>query len=270
MADNPKLADMGTQKISVSEQTNSLQFTNFKSDSFVVDMERLSHLTDKDVTANSRFTRNLSRKLSQQRGSEKKINPSIGNENDNGVVSTSSPRESSKYGYLLNSGLPRLKSPWWLQWGLVTDQPKTPHLPSSDHYHDRKHRCHHYLKAEAAARDSVSGALLTPGPLILGGSFSCLPPYFGLTLERSDWRSSVKFVHPALYTVLQSARAGYWTLERGLVSHARAGIECPIERDFHTSSTFTVACSPLERIYSRSSGDPCLHVRSSRYRQARA
>ncbi|GMP72873.1 hypothetical protein CsSME_00030766 [Camellia sinensis var. sinensis] len=123
MAENPKLADMGTQKISVSEQTNSLQFTNFKSDSFVVDMERLSHLTDKDITANSRFTlqRNLSRKLSQQRGSEKKINPSIGNENDNGVVSTSSPRAT-----LTGASTP--EKPMVVTVGTSTDQPKTPHL----------------------------------------------------------------------------------------------------------------------------------------------
>ena len=57
-------------------------------------------------------------------------------------------------------------------------------------------------------------------------------PDFGLPLEREKWHSSGKFVYPALYTILQFARAGYWMLERGLVSHARAGIERPIERDF--------------------------------------
>lgn len=51
-----ELGEMGTQKISVSDQTNSLQFTNSKPDSFTVDMDRLSHLTDKDKTANSRIT----------------------------------------------------------------------------------------------------------------------------------------------------------------------------------------------------------------------
>ena len=86
---------------------------------------------------------------------------------------------------------------------------------------------------------------------------------FGLPLERGHWRSSGKIVFPALSFVLQSARAGYWTLERGLVSHARAGIERPIERDFHTSSTFSMFYSPLERGNSCSSGVLCLPVRSS-------
>ncbi|KAF5959386.1 hypothetical protein HYC85_000595 [Camellia sinensis] len=48
----------------------------------------------------------------------------------------------------------------------------------------------------------------------------------------------MKFVLPALYTVLMSARAKELTLEREIVSYARAGVERPIEREFHLSSTF--------------------------------
>ncbi|XAR53759.1 hypothetical protein NMG60_11022435 [Bertholletia excelsa] len=111
MGENPKLENMnsgelssswddcesgkfGSQKISVSDQPNTVQFTNNKSDSFIVDMERLSHLTDKDTTANSRITlqRNFSRKLSLQRGGEKKMNPNTVNEKDNVAAATSSPR----------------------------------------------------------------------------------------------------------------------------------------------------------------------------------
>ncbi|XP_057498804.1 uncharacterized protein LOC130783260 isoform X2 [Actinidia eriantha] len=103
MAENPnlenyELGDMGTQKISVSDQTNSLQFTNIKSDSFTVDMERLSHLTNKDVTANSRMTlqRSFPRKGSQQRGSEKKMNSSNNShERDTNFAALGSPRGSS-------------------------------------------------------------------------------------------------------------------------------------------------------------------------------
>ncbi|PSS24712.1 Axin-1 like [Actinidia chinensis var. chinensis] len=102
MAENPnlencELGDMGTQKISVSDQTNSLQFTNIKSDSFTVDMERSSHLTNKDVTANSRMTlqRNFPRKGSQQRGSEKKMNSSNNShERDTNFAALGSPRAS--------------------------------------------------------------------------------------------------------------------------------------------------------------------------------
>lgn len=109
MAENPKLEssdilslsreaceldEMGSQKISVSDQTNSLQFTNIKSDSFMVDVESLSPLTDKDITANSRIKlqRSFSRKGSQQRGSEKKINSSNANEKETNIVSSASPR----------------------------------------------------------------------------------------------------------------------------------------------------------------------------------
>uniref|UniRef100_A0A5B7CC34 Uncharacterized protein n=1 Tax=Davidia involucrata TaxID=16924 RepID=A0A5B7CC34_DAVIN len=113
MAENPKLEDMGsdtpissceaceleemgTQKISISDQVNG---TNIKSDSFIVDMERFSHLTDKDKTAKSRLTlqRNLSRKGSQ-RGDEKKMNSGTVNERDVTVVATCSPRVAALVG----------------------------------------------------------------------------------------------------------------------------------------------------------------------------
>ncbi|KAF7840672.1 uncharacterized protein G2W53_002970 [Senna tora] len=64
-----------TQKISVSDHINAFQYTNEKSDSFVIDMNSF-----KDTNSNSRITlkkiklqRSLSRKGSQ-RGGDKKIN----------------------------------------------------------------------------------------------------------------------------------------------------------------------------------------------------
>ncbi|XP_052200905.1 uncharacterized protein LOC127807249 [Diospyros lotus] len=101
MAENPKReardsAEMGTQKISVSDQTNSLrQLTNVKSENFVVDMESLVQLSSKDRTANSGTTmqRSLSRKGSQHRGSsEKKINSSTGDEKETDTAASASPR----------------------------------------------------------------------------------------------------------------------------------------------------------------------------------
>ncbi|KAL2495340.1 Multidrug/pheromone exporter [Forsythia ovata] len=67
-----------------------------KSDSFVVDMQRLSHhLTEEDVDiANSRISKNLSRKGSL-RGGDKKIDPLTGNERDTGRLATS-PRAASR------------------------------------------------------------------------------------------------------------------------------------------------------------------------------
>ncbi|KAA8515465.1 hypothetical protein F0562_018924 [Nyssa sinensis] len=85
--------ETGTRKIPISDQINGLQWTNIKSDSFIVDMERFSHLTDQDTTANSRLTlqRSLSRKGSPQ-SNEKKINSSTVREREVTVVATSSPR----------------------------------------------------------------------------------------------------------------------------------------------------------------------------------
>ncbi|KAG8385699.1 hypothetical protein BUALT_Bualt03G0072300 [Buddleja alternifolia] len=94
MTEYPKLEDMGSDNMSMNSQfgeleesglsqnnsfsdhnVNGLQHSNTKSDSFVVDMERFSHLIEKDINANSRITlqRNLSRKGSI-RGGEKKNN----------------------------------------------------------------------------------------------------------------------------------------------------------------------------------------------------
>ncbi|CAK9169910.1 unnamed protein product [Ilex paraguariensis] len=88
-----ELDEKGIQKVSISDQTNNSQYRGIKSDSFAVDMERFSHPNHKDVATNSRITlqRSLSRKGSQ-RGGEKKINPSTGNEKDTSVVASSSPR----------------------------------------------------------------------------------------------------------------------------------------------------------------------------------
>ncbi|PSS04717.1 E3 ubiquitin-protein like [Actinidia chinensis var. chinensis] len=135
MAENPILEDMGsgslnssgweldklgTQKISVSDQTDSLQVTNFKSDSFIVDTEALSQLTDKDITASSRITRTLSRKLPQQKSSEKKFNSSIGNEKDNSGVAKLFPR-----GALAGPSTP--EKPMVVTLG-TKDQPTIPHF----------------------------------------------------------------------------------------------------------------------------------------------
>ena len=84
-------------------------------------------------------------------------------------------------------------------------------------------------------------------------------PDFGLPLERGKWRSSGKFVYPALLLCLQFARAGGRTLERGLVSHAWACVERPIERDFHTSSTFAVRSGG--KSYARADTFVCLSAR---------
>ncbi|KAK3035093.1 hypothetical protein RJ639_032595, partial [Escallonia herrerae] len=87
--------EKGTRKITISDQINSLQYTNVKSDSFVVDMERFSHVTSRDVTPNSRITRSFSRKGSQ-RAAEKKMSASGDSEREtSGVVATSSPRAYS-------------------------------------------------------------------------------------------------------------------------------------------------------------------------------
>ncbi|KAM7506212.1 hypothetical protein LguiB_005116 [Lonicera macranthoides] len=90
-----QLEDKGCEKISISDEISRLQHSTLKSDSFIVDMERFSHVTTKDVNPNSRITRNLSRKGSQ-RGGEKKMNSSIENERDPSHVNpTSSPRATA-------------------------------------------------------------------------------------------------------------------------------------------------------------------------------
>ncbi|KAL0353224.1 UNVERIFIED_CONTAM: hypothetical protein Sangu_0903700 [Sesamum angustifolium] len=97
--ESEELGEGGTGlKICVSDHVNGLQHHSSaaKSDSFVVDMERFSHLTEKDMNANSRITlvvwgmkklqRNLSRKVSARSG-EKKIIAT--NERDTTLLATS-------------------------------------------------------------------------------------------------------------------------------------------------------------------------------------
>ena len=65
-------------------------------------------------------------------------------------------------------------------------------------------------------------------------------PDFALPLERGKWRSSVKSEHPAsLCSVLQSARAEDWALERSHVS--------PLEWE---SSVRRAEISPIQYFYS--------------------
>lgn len=77
-----------------ADETSNLQSANTKSDSFTVEMERLSELSSKNVSPNSRITlqRNLSRK-GPYRG-EKKMNSNADNDKDasNFVPLSSSPR----------------------------------------------------------------------------------------------------------------------------------------------------------------------------------
>ncbi|KAK1368432.1 hypothetical protein POM88_034524 [Heracleum sosnowskyi] len=72
-----------------ADQDTSLQYTTKKSDSFVVEMERFSHLSSKNVSPNSRIT--LQCKLSRKGpGSfEKKINSNA----DNEKVDSSTPEK---------------------------------------------------------------------------------------------------------------------------------------------------------------------------------
>ncbi|XP_047311466.1 uncharacterized protein LOC124914887 isoform X2 [Impatiens glandulifera] len=83
-----ELDKMGIQKISVSDETNNLKFSSsaIKSDSFVVDMDRFSHLADKDMP---RITRTLSRKGQGRSTGEKKTNSTATSEKDSSI---SSPR----------------------------------------------------------------------------------------------------------------------------------------------------------------------------------
>ncbi|KAK6797677.1 hypothetical protein RDI58_005379 [Solanum bulbocastanum] len=98
------MENMGVEKqrlfeekgICVSDHMNGLQYTSTKSDSFVVDMERFSHIIEKDINANSRITRNLSRKGSFRSG-EKKTNSNAVNEKDTNFTANS-PRASSLLG----------------------------------------------------------------------------------------------------------------------------------------------------------------------------
>lgn len=48
--------EKGVKEICVSDHINGLQYTSTKSESFVVDMERFSHIIERDINANSRIT----------------------------------------------------------------------------------------------------------------------------------------------------------------------------------------------------------------------
>ncbi|XP_047318658.1 uncharacterized protein LOC124921990 isoform X2 [Impatiens glandulifera] len=73
-----ELDKKGIQNITLLEETNS----------FVLDMEPFYQLTDKDMSTNSRITRNLSRKWQGRSVGEMKTNSTATNEKDN----PSSPR----------------------------------------------------------------------------------------------------------------------------------------------------------------------------------
>ncbi|CAN4117421.1 unnamed protein product [Withania somnifera] len=103
------------------------------SESFVVDMEHISHLIEKDINANSRITRNHSRK-----GSVKKTNFNDVNEKDTSLMATS-PRAS-----LLGSSMP--------------EKPMVVTVGIADHSTPHVHNQHTAVVA------SSSGAATTNGP----------------------------------------------------------------------------------------------------------
>ncbi|KAK4421307.1 hypothetical protein Salat_2081200 [Sesamum alatum] len=77
--------------IPVSDHVNGLQHSSAKSDSFVVDMERFSHLIEKDICSNSRIglQRTLPRK-GWMRGVEKKLNSTTPHQKNLSMLPTSS------------------------------------------------------------------------------------------------------------------------------------------------------------------------------------
>lgn len=87
---NREFGEKGVEKISVSDHINGLKCTSSKSESFVVNMETISHLVEKEISGNSRITlqRNLSRKGSL-RGGEKRTNFNAMNEKDTNLMATS-------------------------------------------------------------------------------------------------------------------------------------------------------------------------------------
>ncbi|XP_019451555.1 PREDICTED: uncharacterized protein LOC109353664 [Lupinus angustifolius] len=84
--------NMGSEKISVSEQINGYQYE--ESESFVVDMDSFSpRINNKDTKPNSRIARNLPRKGSQ-RGVDRKVNGNATLYDGDPVSATSSPKAS--------------------------------------------------------------------------------------------------------------------------------------------------------------------------------
>ncbi|KAK4759192.1 hypothetical protein SAY87_022323 [Trapa incisa] len=66
-----EIAEMGTQKIiSICDHVNWLNYSHDNSDSFVIDM---NNFTGKEVPANPRIARNLSRKGAHGGGKEKSV-----------------------------------------------------------------------------------------------------------------------------------------------------------------------------------------------------
>ncbi|XP_016463697.2 uncharacterized protein LOC107786691 isoform X2 [Nicotiana tabacum] len=92
---NREFGEKGVEKISISDHINGLKCTSTKSESFVVNMESLSHLVEKEINGNSRITlqRNLSRKGSL-RGGEKRTNFNAMNEKDTNLMAIS-PRANT-------------------------------------------------------------------------------------------------------------------------------------------------------------------------------
>ncbi|XP_070009259.1 uncharacterized protein [Nicotiana sylvestris] len=92
---NREFGEKGVEKISISDHINGLKCTSTKSESFVVNMESISHLVEKEINGNSRITlqRNLSRKGSL-RGGEKRTNFNAMNEKDTNLMAIS-PRANT-------------------------------------------------------------------------------------------------------------------------------------------------------------------------------
>ncbi|XP_011086165.1 uncharacterized protein LOC105167966 isoform X2 [Sesamum indicum] len=83
-----ELFQKGGQKFPVSEDANGLQHSSTKSDSFVVDMERFSHLIEKDISSNSRIGRTPSRQ-GWMRGVDNNINSATPDLKDLSTLPTS-------------------------------------------------------------------------------------------------------------------------------------------------------------------------------------
>lgn len=87
------LEKMNLEKIQISDQSDGLDFPNLRRDNFVVDVARLSHImTTNELTANSNFSRSLSRKGIQQKSSERKTKSIIDYEKESKIVASASPK----------------------------------------------------------------------------------------------------------------------------------------------------------------------------------
>ncbi|MCD7452143.1 hypothetical protein HAX54_015162 [Datura stramonium] len=131
------------EKISVSENIST------KSDKFVVDMERISHLLEKDINANSRITlqRNYSRK-----GSFKKTNFNDVNEKDTNLMATS-PRAS-----LLGANMP--------------EKPMVVTAGTADHSTTHVHNQNTMVVAASSGAAATSGATTIDSKVVVPRRFS--------------------------------------------------------------------------------------------------